>query len=949
MLMQFAKGKDIQVANLNQTLLRTINVDSRDYVFEICSIEVYLMESILQATTKIEFEEWKAALFYWHPPDDDIPRIDTLKISTPPPKNILPRPRYTSITGRTPEQGISTPKPRISVEFPVTIKGELFVLDLRSKPMNAQNKVGTWKRIHCCIRSNGHFAQYNIGETEKPFETIPLAETLRTHIWPLDGSLFSKKHCFSIKAPHDVNYYSVSVKRSSTDQETFNTWLYALKSYAKPEIFGASEALEYRLYRTFWIIVNDGRRLPKDLEAYCEIMLDDQRRARTSTRTKAPKGAEVDSPFWRDSFEFTDLAEFTKGITINVIQAKGNKLIPFGRTDIPVRNSEDCDEGWYPIMHMNDRTRSAEHLGDLRLKLKYEEQIVLPLVNYEEIMDIIVNFRENNVISKLAGLVSDLESFSRNVLRILEGRSLAVVWLNTLIDEEIAEASPTRINTLFRGNTLLTKALDAYMRLVGTEYLDDTLGDILRSICKNKVACEVDPSRLEKNDDLKTQWRILMIHTRTCWRAVTESVHHFPKELLSVFSHLQRRLTEKFSDPSSSSPNANVNGSRSSEPDLAGLARYTGVSGFVFLRLICPAILGPKLFYIVREHPEARAHRTLTLIAKSLQGLANLVTFGSKEAWMVPMNEFITENTKSLKDFIDQICIMDPSSGHLSSSNSVRSFTLQPPHSPGSTHSSMFRTKNGSSNCNSGSGPGLGSDGLLLGQYSMAPLPSPSSQTRPIIRTTSTSNSNSKDSVQFPTGHIDQATLDRNHDMPLLPHLIDLGKELAHFSTTVVRVVPPPPAHRYGVEVNAGLHGHDGKNVNVGHLSSSNGGRCLGGSADEDEEDEAEREEDILRVMWRACWDVIETIQERVQLSVEMEEQERLRAADGGNGGGGPGTILPPYSMSKISREGYREGEETYVVYEQYEGHELESFDGFNRGYDSDDESFGQQSGHDLM
>lgn len=80
-----------------------------------------------------------------------------------------------------------------------------------------------------------------------------------------------------------------------------------------------------------------------------------------------------------------------------------------------------------------------------------------------------------------------------------------------------------------RGNTLLTKALDAYMRLVGTEYLDDTLGDILRSICKNKVACEVDPSRLEKNDDLKTQWRILMLHTRTCWRAVTESVHHFPK------------------------------------------------------------------------------------------------------------------------------------------------------------------------------------------------------------------------------------------------------------------------------------------------------------------------------------------------------------------------------------------------------------------------------------
>lgn len=75
----------------------------------------------------------------------------------------------------------------------------------------------------------------------------------------------------------------------------------------------------------------------------------------------------------------------------------------------------------------------------------------------------------------------------------------------------------------------MTKALDSYMRLVGTEYLDDTLGDILRNICKNKIACEVDPSKLEKNDDLKAQWKLLMFHTRSCWRAVTESVNHFPK------------------------------------------------------------------------------------------------------------------------------------------------------------------------------------------------------------------------------------------------------------------------------------------------------------------------------------------------------------------------------------------------------------------------------------
>ncbi|KAF9320931.1 hypothetical protein BG003_004213 [Podila horticola] len=822
--------KDIQIANLNQTLLRTINMDSRDFVFEICSIEVYLMESILQASTKVEFEEWKAALFYWHPPDDEIPQIESLHVSTP---------------------------------------------------------------------------------------------------------------------PTDVNYYTVSLKRSSTDQETFNSWLYALKFFAKAEVFGASAQLEYRLYRTFWIIVNDGRRLPKDLEAYCEIMLDDQRRARTSTRTKLVKGAEPDAPFWRDSFEFTDLSAVNKGITINVIQVKGSKLIPFGRTHIPVRSSEDCDEGWYPILNNNDRTRSTEHLGDLRLKLKYEEQIVLPIVNYADLLDIIVNFRENNVISKLAELVTDLEGFSKNVLRILEGKGLAVVWLNTLIDEEIAEARPTRVNTLFRGNTLLTKALDAYMRLVGTEYLDDTLGDILRAICKSKIACEVDPSKLEKHEDLKTQWRILMSHTRTCWRAVTESISHFPKDLPLVFSHLQRRLTEKFSGQGPPAPT--IAHDHDTDPELASLARYTGVSGFVFLRLICPAILGPKLFHIVREHPEPRPHRTLTLIAKSLQGLANLVLFGTKESWMVPMNEFIEENTQSLKDFIDQICLSGTSSGVGSSANSVRSLPIQP-NSPGSTTSSIFRAQQGGSSMNS-VGTAAGTGGSFQSSINMMlPMPSPSSQTRssrpPFAKEgsnksgNSTNNSNNGNgngngncNLLFENGGVE---VDRtNLDLPLLPHLIDLGKELSHFSTTVARVVPQWPAQYKGKVDSA-----------------------AGGANDDEDYDEEEEvvveEEDILRRVGRVCWDIIETIQDRVELSVQMEEEERRRAAQGyhnGNHNNSSSNNGGVYGKSKVSREGSRDGEESYFVYEhdhQANDHDYESFEGYGRGsYDSEDESF-EHSGYEI-
>ncbi|KAF9903339.1 hypothetical protein BX616_001663, partial [Lobosporangium transversale] len=379
-------------------------------------------------------------------------------------------------------------------------------------------------------------------------------------------------------------------------------------------------------------------------------------------------------------------------------------------------------------------------------------------------------------------------------------------------------------------------------------------------------------------------------------------------ELLLVFSHLQKRLTEKFSVRRPSNK-------LDPESELADLARYTGVSGFVFLRLICAAILTPKLFYIVREHPEARAHRTLTLIAKSLQGLANLVMFGIKEAWMVPMNEFIA--------------LADTCYDTGSSTNSVRSIPMQAPHSPGSTNSSVFQgTTNTDNNTHGNASPRLNN-----------------------LR------SSIIDTVLPPVGDIEHAAiLDQNQDMPLLPHMIDLGKELAHFTNTVARVIPHWP-HEYQVEAEAAAEVmQDDEDLNV------NGNPFEGNDRQRQQYQlncsNEQREEDILRKVGQACWDVVETIQERVQLTVELEQEERLRtaaaaaavavAAGTSAGAGGAVGNLPYFSKAKVSREGFRDGEESYVVYEHYDGmdHELESFDGYER-FDSDDESFIQQSAYE--
>lgn len=98
-------------------------------------------------------------------------------------------------------------------------------------------------------------------------------------------------------------------------------------------------------------------------------------------------------------FYSRDLAAF-KVITIYVTHAKGRKKISFGRTDIPIRKSEEC-EGWYPILQVNERTRSKEWVGDLRLRLKCEEQIVLPIGNYSEVLEASIPLRNSEFLHKV--------------------------------------------------------------------------------------------------------------------------------------------------------------------------------------------------------------------------------------------------------------------------------------------------------------------------------------------------------------------------------------------------------------------------------------------------------------------------------------------------------------------------------------------------------------------
>ena len=81
----------------------------------------------------------------------------------------------------------------------------------------------------------------------------------------------------------------------------------------------------------------------------------------------------------------------------------------------------------------------------------------------------------------------------------------------------------------FRGNSMATKTIDQYMKMVGHQYLYSTIGRIINQVYLSKDSCEVDPTKVEKNDDIKKHWKKLLAYVSSIWDAIKNSADRCPK------------------------------------------------------------------------------------------------------------------------------------------------------------------------------------------------------------------------------------------------------------------------------------------------------------------------------------------------------------------------------------------------------------------------------------
>jgi hypothetical protein len=416
-----------------------------------------------------------------------------------------------------------------------------------------------------------------------------------------------------------------------------------------------------------------------------EVVLDGEVRARTTTKT------DTKNPFWREDCEFTDLPSSQPYLSILLKRVDGNTEsfahhiqstlglakagsateVVCGSVDIPLHQMEGGKDHEQWLQICDDRQQS---IGSMLVRVHQEEFVVLLQRHYQPLSELLHRFSSGLTAQIAEALPGNMRRLAALFVNIFQVSGNAGEWFMSMVEEEIdgiGSQTPLRkprfssrlksgdsiesaldreqvvrdmgrslqgeANLLFRGNSLLTQALEFHMRRLGREYLRETLAGKVAEINESDVSCEVDPSKVQHGENVEEHWNRLIQLTTEIWDCIVASATRLPPELRLILKYIRAVAEDRYGD-------------------FLRTVSYTSVSGFLFLRFLCPAILNPKLFGLLRDHPRPHAQRTLTLIAKSLQALANLSNIGKKETWMEPMNRFLTAQRQAFKDFLDAVC-----------------------------------------------------------------------------------------------------------------------------------------------------------------------------------------------------------------------------------------------------------------------------------------------------
>ncbi|KAG2470930.1 ras GTPase-activating protein nGAP isoform X1 [Polypterus senegalus] len=470
-----------------------------------------------------------------------------------------------------------------------------------------------------------HGSQESLSISMAMAESLDLSGEKNLIIRPLHSSILGEKYCFEVITSEGSRCFGCG---SAAERDR---WIENLRRSSQPN---KDNCQRTENVLSFW--VNEAKDLPPKKKYFCELHLNGSLYARTISKTSTSGNL-----FWGELFELDNLPPVNQMTLYIFKDDEGSKKrtkeenVPLGSVAIslPELTGRQFVERWYPVTgYLGSASKDRATIASLRIKARYQNILVLPIEKYKDFAEYIT-FHYMDLCVQLEPIltVKEKEELACALVHVLQSIGKAKDFLKDLGIAEV-DRFDEKESLIFRENTLATKAIDEYMKLVGQKYLTDTLGNFISQVYESGDICEVDPQKCSPNE-LPENQRNLQNKCEEVFRHITEEYSSFPAELNEIFSTWQEECAQR------------------DKPDIGKRL----ICASLFLRFLCPAIMNPSLFNLMQECPEDSTSRKLTLTAKVIQNLANFTQFGDKEEYMLFMNDFLQQNQETMTAYLQNV------------------------------------------------------------------------------------------------------------------------------------------------------------------------------------------------------------------------------------------------------------------------------------------------------